>query len=484
MGRSKIFIALLWMAVGALAGAAETRTLVLDDGQVVRLETGKVDVPESRERPTSRTISISYYRLSSTASRPSAPIFLLAGGPGDSWVDRFETRDGREEALFYRQIGDVVLFDQRGAGHSRPRLVCPETIGLPLDEVVTEQSYAVAVRRAARKCRAHWEREGVDLKAYNTLENAADVDELRRVLGYRQISLVGGSYGSHLALALIRRYPESIARIVLYGVEGPDHTYDLPSAVLQAYERIAAAAERSEAFKGRIPEGGLIEGLRQVERRLDAQPAVVEVARHGEPVRVTVGRFDVQRSIPSGALNLDNLGWAARAVQIIEGDYSRVANDAIDTREQRLDAMYFMMDCASGISRERLARLQDDAAEHAAQDVLGDLNSDYLAACNEWEARDLGAEFRDDVVSAMPALIFSGTWDIATPLRNGAEVARALSRSRLVTVEGGTHLTLKDLLKLWNPMRSLMSDFLRGREITPPALITLPSAAFKAPAAR
>jgi pimeloyl-ACP methyl ester carboxylesterase len=102
-------------------------------------------------------------------------------------------------------------------------------------------------------CRDHWQAEGVDLAAYNTVENAADLNDLRLALGYGKVTLVGGSYGSHLALQVLRQYPRAVERIVLYGVEGPDHTWDDPAGVLATLGRIAAAAERSPVFSQRIP---------------------------------------------------------------------------------------------------------------------------------------------------------------------------------------------------------------------------------------
>jgi len=54
-----------------------------------------------------------------------------------------------------------------------------------------------------------------------------DVDALREALRYEQVNLYGASYGSHLALATIKRHEAHIARAVIALVEGPDHTLKL-----------------------------------------------------------------------------------------------------------------------------------------------------------------------------------------------------------------------------------------------------------------
>ena len=83
-----------------------------------------------------------------------------------------------------------------------------------------------------------------------TIANAADVDALRQALGYGRISLIAGSYGSHLAIALMRYHPQSIERAIIWGMEGPDDTYDIPDGILQSLKAQAAAAEADPRLRG------------------------------------------------------------------------------------------------------------------------------------------------------------------------------------------------------------------------------------------
>ena len=137
------------------------------------------------------------------------------------------------------------------------------------------------MQRLLVQCRDRWQSRGVDLAAYNTVESAADVNDLRLALGYSKITLIGGSYGSHLALQFMRQFPDAVDRAVIFGVEGPDHTWDDPAGALHTLQRIAAATEQSPEFRGRIPEGGLIKALEAVIARLDAQPQLVTVGTRG-----------------------------------------------------------------------------------------------------------------------------------------------------------------------------------------------------------
>ena len=88
-----------------------------------------------------------------------------------------------------------------------------------------------------------WEREGVDYRGYTTWESAADVDAVRRALGVEKVNLLGISYGTHLALAIRKRYPDRVDRLVLASAEGLDQTVKLPARTDAYFERLQAVID-------------------------------------------------------------------------------------------------------------------------------------------------------------------------------------------------------------------------------------------------
>ena len=464
----------LWTEGGsrALAGA---RRVPLEDGSIVEVEAGEIEVPESRQRASPRRVTIPYYRLKSTSPTPASPIFLLAGGPGSSWLDQFESEEHQREVQFYRTIADVVLFDQRGGGHSRPAMDCPGSVALRPDAALDFAALREPLREALAACRDRWLAAGVDLAAYNTLENAADVNDLRLALGYPRVTLIGGSYGSHLALAVMRQFPQTVDRAVLFGVEGPDHTWDDPGATLATLERIARHAEGSAQLAGRIPPRGLLEALERVVARLEALPRTVTVGS-GESARpVMVDANVVRRMARAGAGRRKSPNaWPEMILALERGDYSAAAEGRLDNLEIPLARpVHYSMDCASGISGERRRRYDGDPAAF----VLGDLNFEYRALCDLWPSADLGSEFRRNVESDVPTLIVHGTWDLSTPIENAREVARSLRNSQLLEVIGGSHSGIYNLYQRWPPIFPLLREFLAGgRPVFPPTVDDLPTA--------
>jgi len=472
------------IAVSPGQPTSSMRIVTLESGSTIEVEAGQLDVPESRRRPGPRRVTIPYYRLRSLSPSSAAPIFLLAGGPGASWIDRFVADETFREVAFYRTIADVVLFDQRGGGHALPALDCPETSRLEPDRPIDLGELRGRMRAALAACRDRWRRQGVDLAAYNTVENAADVDDLRRALGYDKVTLVGGSYGSHLALAVMRAYPQAVERAVLFGVEGPDHTWDDPGAMLRTLERIAARAESLPELAGRIPAGGLLGALARVEARLDAAPQRVQVENEGRTTTVVIDGVVIRRLARSAAGKRSAPGaWPEMILALDRGDYSRAARGKLDNQTVGLaDPVHYSMDCASGISPERRRRYAGDPA----RSLLGDINFEYEALCDVWPSEDLGEAFRADVRSEIPTLIVHGTWDLSTPIENAREVAASLRHAQLVEVIGGSHGALYNLYERWPPMHDLMRSFLSGQPVDFPATVSdLPdSPAAPAPAGR
>lgn len=204
----------------------ERRTLRSAGGLAIEAEAGRLEVPENRAASGARTISIGFLRLRSPAPAPRAPIFYLAGGPGQRAVS--ENPDALDFWAPFLEVADVVLIDQRGTNDSLLtwRWDGPPPLGffVHADSAARHTSEMIARARAAFRAR------GVDLSGYTTVESATDLEELRAALGLERVSLLAFSYGTHLAAAYMRRFPDQVESAVMLGTEGPDETYKIGRA--------------------------------------------------------------------------------------------------------------------------------------------------------------------------------------------------------------------------------------------------------------
>jgi pimeloyl-ACP methyl ester carboxylesterase len=198
----------------------------LVEGKHVRC--GFLVVPEDRSQPQGPTIrlAVAIFKASSPHPDPD-PVVVLGGGPGIALLENLGPRVNAGNLPSNR---DLILFDQRGAGYSQPSLRC--------------QAF-----ETLQACHSRLVKSGINLNAFTTLENAADVHDLIRTLDYRQVNLDGVSYGTRLALTVMRLYPADLRSVVLNSVLPPQVNLftNIPRATARAFDVLfrGCAADRS-----------------------------------------------------------------------------------------------------------------------------------------------------------------------------------------------------------------------------------------------
>lgn len=452
----------------------------LRNGELAMAERGMMFVPANRSKPNSEIIGIEVYRFRAapSANPRTPPIFMLHGGPSFQGLERNLENPGYYEQQIqpYLQAADYVVVGQRGIGSSKPTTVCARPDPVPLD--ASAERRAAAQREAAAKCRTFWSERGLDLSGFTVLEAADDVDDVRRALGYDQIQIWGGSFGSHWAMTLMRKYPQTVARALLRGLEGPDHTYDPPTGVLNAIARIAAAADTATALRGRIPEGGLLEAFKVVIGRVERQPVMVTITDSATGVSHTV-RVDGD-AVRAVAYAGNARSWPANVLALHAGDYTLAARTAIRSRLQPgyQVASYYMLDCGSGITPARSGAYLADTAIA----VLGDINWSYRTNCTVWES-DLGDEFRTYFETSIPTVFVHGDWDLSTPLENARELQPYFKNLKFMLVKGGSHGSLAEAMAASPAVRTaIVRYFATGDMSGIPNELALPSVNWVVPA--
>ncbi len=461
-----LLLLLLTTSIGAQpkAGALKLKPYTFENEkkEKVDAEFGTLLVPENRSNPESNLIELAFVRFKSTAKNPGPPIVYLAGGPGGSGIF---TAKGSRFPLFMalREIADVIAFDQRGTGFSKPNLGCFERLSLPLDVAPTREAAIKQLRENSESCISYWrDIQRVDLTGYNTNESADDLEDLRQALGANQISLWSISYGTHLAFATMRRHPKSINRAILAGTEGPDHTYKLPSNIQKHLEDLAAVIKADPVVGREIPD--FLGLMKSVFDHLDTQPETVEITdpQTKLKVKVIVNKFVMQYIVANNIGTTVTARFPALFYRASKGDFTNPAQVWLDqSRSEIGSAMSFMMDCASGQTAARRERIAREAKGTLLEDIF---NFPFPDVCEAWKAPDLGDEFRAPLKSDVPVLFISGTLDARTPISNAEEYRTGFPNSTHITIEGAVH---SDPLFLSSPkIKEGMMEFLRGQPVT------------------
>ena len=225
---------------------------------------------------------------------------------------------------------------------------------------------------------------------------------------------------------------------------------------------LARLLETDDRLSRTVPD--LLALMQRTLDRLEEQPAEIEVADNetGDRVRVVVGKFDLQLITAGG---LGDRGFLQRLPrryhEMSTGDYSWLAREVLQARRAWIgNAMSYCMDCASGASPERMARVASEAGEALLADVM-DLPFPYVSSA--WGVPELGPEFRSAITTDVPVLFISGTLDGRTPPSNVEEIRPGFSTSGHIVIQRGTHSSSK--LVAVPSIRAAMASFLRGEMV-------------------
>jgi pimeloyl-ACP methyl ester carboxylesterase len=192
------------------------RPLPANEIEGVSLLCGRVKAPEDRSKSGGKTVSLAFAVLKATSRFPEAdPVVYLQGGPGGSAVAQIPLI----ERIFrpWRDRRDVVMFDQRSAGLSGLSASCANMLATNAYDIVRPDP-ATTLPVLAKECVGELETQGVPLSVYNTTQNALDVPLVVKALGYGDYNLYGISYGTKLALEVMRVAPQGVRAVVIDGV--------------------------------------------------------------------------------------------------------------------------------------------------------------------------------------------------------------------------------------------------------------------------
>lgn len=431
-----------------------------EGGRTSAGQVGTLVVPARRDRRSSATINLRFVRLPAIGSNSGAPIVYLAGGPGGSAI---ESARGARWDMFQalRNEGDVILLEQRGVGLSDPPPQCSTPWSFPMDQPSTEASFNASLQAAVAVCAVEWRERGVDLSVYNAMESAADVADLARALGGR-VRLVGISYGTFLAFAVLRDHAEVVERVVLAGTEGPDHTIKLPTQADDVLAALSARVAVDPVASRLTPD--LQRSVRTVLARLDESPVTAEVrSRDGSTASVVISKFDVQAATAFLMATSENaVRLPALYAAMEQGDFSMMAQMSMFMRRflAPLPAMPLATDAASPTSSTRERRVR----RLAEQSLFGNgVNVPGADLTEVLGIERLPARLHRRLRTSVPGYFISGTLDSRTPPANAEEVRHGFRSSAHLVLDGAGHDN--DLFLSSPIIVERMRAFLRGEPV-------------------
>ncbi|MEU6682401.1 alpha/beta hydrolase [Streptomyces sp. NPDC046832] len=405
------------------------------------LQCASLNVPLDHRRPEGEKITLALSRVPHTARTYQGPLLVNPGGPGGSGLTLAGFVASSLPAKVAAQY-DVIGFDPRGVGASKPALDCRPGHFEPVrpDSLPTTPAIERANLDRAKSFAAACRKKYAHLLPYiDTTGAARDLDAIRQALGARRISYFGYSYGTYLGAVYAKLFPERVRRMVLDSVVDPTDVW---------YEanlnQDVAFNDRHRAFLAWVAGNDSTYRLGTDPEQVEARWYAMRAALAEKPAGGTVGASELEDTfVPGGYYN----GYwpilaEAFAAYVNDKDPQPLVEayddfGAVDASGDNGYSVYTSVQCRdAGWPRDWRRWREDNWAVYEKAPFMTWNNAWYNAPCAFWPTGSLRPR---NVANGKlpPVLLFQATGDAATPYEGGVTVHRLLAGSSLVVEEGG-----------------------------------------------
>ena len=378
------------------------------------------------------------------------PVLYLTGGPG--YPTELDQK-GLEFWLSWLEFNnfpfDLVLFDPRGTGMSQPRIDCPEMMELTqdiLDQNLTLEEELSLGKSVLEQCYQRLRDSGIQLTNFTTTHNSRDVANLMDALGGNHWNIYGSSYGTRLALSVIRDYPKRVRSLILDSVYPPqiNDSLETPFVYNNALSTFFNGCKALTDCNATYPNlkasfFNLIAQLRKTPIEL-----TVSTPESKKSVKIVINDHRFINIIFQALYRWD---FIAQLPSIIEatrrGNYQPMTPLVEDFVAWLLDtnfsdAVYFSVECHDSFPETTRKDYMAQVAKfpHISQFVkpLWDYN-----VCEIWQVGYASPAFRQPVTSDIPTLFLAGQYDPVTPPLWAKNAATHFSQSYYFVFPGIGH---------------------------------------------
>ncbi len=464
-----------------------------------------VPLPLDYDEPKGQKTEVAVLRLraTDTSKKKLGTLFVNPGGPGGSGVQMAAAAE-QFVSPAVRQRFDIVGMDPRGTNFS-DGVACWKNNGAMQKDLA---GFAVAFPYTKTETKAYVKSSEAFGKAcgttgkpmsgsMSTAEVARDMDMLRRVVGDKQLTYLGFSYGTYLGNVYANMFPDRVRAVVIDGVLDPQgwagtkynkarpQTQRIKSgqgaakALQEILKRCKAAGEKYCQFAA---DGDPVKNYQKMVASLKKKPLVIKGEETGgEPVEVSyatlIGTLLSSMYSPDAGTSVDSILSEVSALLAQPGARgSKLAQRQAEARsdlaarisseqqaqqsaaneKKRLGAATgwgFPYDnsaeafqsvlCTDGTNPSRAKNWSHyaDYAQILAPD-FGPLWTWGSAPCasSTWTSQDEDS-YRGtfDHATAHPVLVVGSYWDPATNYDGAVKAASLLPKSRLLSSTNWGH---------------------------------------------
>ena len=374
---------------------------------------GYLTVLEDRSRPDGPKIRLFYLRAQPEGG-PAEPEPIASVGQEIAQPPDYGSNVGIAE----NSGRELILLDQRGVGHSKPSLACPEVEEVA-DDLVAQPLSSAAVRKAfddaVSACRARLTEGGVHPSSYTLTAAARDMEDLRRALGVSSWNLMAWGSASRLLLESARRDRQGVRALVLDAPRFPelDPISEAEPDTRDALRALAKTCGASEGCDRHYPH--VERALSQAAAALDRSPITSTV--DGGTVVVDGGALvRVVRHLVSS--DQESAGSVPQVVyRALDGNVRAVAHELAEDPGMCVGYLTRCGEDPTSLGAYLSFTCSDAPASLEGSSVYAEAFGEadpYLGACRAW-GLEPGGDHPAPVRTDVPTLVLRGAYDAFSP---------------------------------------------------------------------
>ena len=421
------------------------------------LQCARVTVPMDYKAPQGATITLGLLRIKATdTSKRIGSLLMNPGGPGASGMEAAAGMARTWASSPLSQRFDLVGFDPRGIGASLPAVRClsgaqfDRQRAADLDDDSSPAGVAKFEQQQkdyANACATNTPNGKAMLANVGTVDAARDLDVLRSVLGDRQLTYLGYSYGTLLGTTYAEQFPANVRAMILDGAVDPTE------------DPVAQLVGQGKGFQGAFNQFA-IWCAKQSGCAVGNEPANATQVFRGlldplltNPVPVGDGRKLGYDDATTGAiqslysqnlwtylntgLNQLKKGDGEVLMELADNYNGRNSNGTYSNEQDAFTAIH----CVDGPPVTNPTTLLTEAQQYKQAAPFLDDGRPAVAetdSCAYWPVPPTDQPHLPNVPGLAPTLVISTTNDPATPYQSGVNLANALHGS-LLTYQSTQH---------------------------------------------
>jgi pimeloyl-ACP methyl ester carboxylesterase len=410
-----------------------------------RVECGVLTVAVDRSQPdgAKAELPVAIVHPAPGVQKQPDPVIYFSGGPGDPGL----TIAGGFLNRGWVTDRDVILFDQRGTGRAKPNLDCPDVYDhafTALGAAAAPASEADAANAILERCRSSFVAQGVDLSKFSTPITADDVADLKLALGIDTWNIFGVSYGTAVALAVLRQHPEGVRSAVIDSVvptDAPGDAQQRADVVHRALDTLAAGCAADPGCRRDVPD--LSAELAHLMDDWNTTPFEADVQdRTGATRHLVLTGYDAVAGIWNAMYDTTLIPLLPMVIHRLPARDAfastvaqQLAGDGLQQLTSAAEGDTLSVACAD---KQRLERSPE--ADVMARDPM--MTSFFTLSperCDLWDVPSVDASFNEPVHSDVPTLVLADEYDPITPPAGSQHVADGLTHATFVQFPGLGH---------------------------------------------